>query len=156
MIVLEGIMHRKVRWWITFIVIFVLVAIAAVAIVANAASSWTLGGQIMKYEPSCAAATGVAAQTGPIDIITGNTTPGCPGVPCRCQRCGCVWAPCTPPPPKWSEMLIKPFGGSTMRYSCPPVGFRYSGSVQKPAPKRYILGFGMNAYAPFVAGLGDK
>ena len=154
MIILEGIMHRKVKWWITFIIITVLVGIAAFAIVAKAANSWMLGGEVIKHVPACSAATGVAAQTGPIGIITGQTTPGCPGVPCPCQRCGCMWAPCVPPPPKWSETLIRPIGAATMRYSCPPVKYKYAGSIQVPAPKTHILGFGMSAFAPFITGLG--
>lgn len=138
MIILEGIMHRKVKWWITFVIVIILVIIAALAISAKAAN-WTLGGEVVSYIPACSAA---------------SPTPTCPGIPCKCLRCGCVWAPCVPPtPPKWSEILIRPMGRS-MQYSCPPIGFKYSGVQQVPSPKKKILGFGMSAYAPFRTGLG--
>ena len=138
MIILEGIMHRKVKWWITLIVVIMLVVIAAVAISAEAANNWILGGEVVRYEPFCSAA---------------STTPTCPGVPCRCTRCGCVWAPCVPPsPPLWSEIIMRPAGRS-MSYSCPRFGFKYSGTGQ-PAPKRKILGFGSDAYSLLKAGLG--
>jgi len=146
-------MHRKVKWWITFIVVVILVLIAAFAIVAKADNSWVLGGEIIKYEPACTAATAIQSNTGILSGILGNSTPGCPAIPCRCLRCGCVSAPCTPPPPKWSEILIRPIG-RTMQYSCPPIGYKYSGFIRVPAPKRHILGYGLDAYAPFKTGLG--
>ena len=132
MIYLEGLMHKKINIWVALLVIAVIAACAAYAISARAYyASWYIGGMITSYIPGCTMAT---------------PAPGCSGVPCPCRQCGCVCAPCTPPPPQWSEIIFTPYGGSRTNYVCPPIGFRYSNSL--PAPSKYILGWGQGVYAP--------
>lgn len=143
MILIEGIMHRRIKWWIAGISILLITAFAAIAITVQAAS-WQFGGEVVKYVPACVAVRG---------------GPACPGahIPCPCLRCGCIWGECTlplPEPPVWSEIILQPMGKSRS-FSCPVIGFKYSG-VAPPSPKKKILGYGSDAYKPFKIGLGRQ
>ncbi|MBU1164264.1 hypothetical protein KKA15_01730 [Patescibacteria group bacterium] len=86
------------------------------------------GGIVSSYTQSCTMAT--------------PSPPACTGIPCPCPICGCVAAPCVPPPPKWSEITLKKFGGNT-DFICPQIGFPYLGATQ-PTPGKFILGWALN------------
>ena len=125
------------------LVIIIITVIAAYAISARAAAKWYFGGQVTYFVPGCTMAI-------PVPKI-------CPDafIPCLCPNCGCVKAPCIPPPPKWAETGIRPFGGGKT-YSCEPVAYSYIFSPMSPPPPNplyYILGGGQNAKTPFKIGL---
>lgn len=123
----EIILRQKMKLWLALLLLIILAIIAGFAISVKAAGL-IFGGRI----------TGVVYQ-----CSRGLPTPTCPGTICLCRLCGCVAAPCSPPPAKWSQIIFRPAGGNAT-YICPAVGFPYRGGF--PAAGKFILGNGFNSY----------
>ena len=125
MIYSEGMMHKKIKWWVVTIIIFILVSIAAWFIAAETFAVISFGGRItdVKYASTC------------------RDTRVCRVL---CRPCGCG---------SWDNIVFIPFGGATY-YVCPPDGFQYL-QIPKPEVGMQIIGWGVDEYKPGQIGLSD-
>ncbi len=128
MIYIEGLMHKKVKWYLAALAILIITLAAAWAISAKAVAYSSFGGLITKVTP-CIPDPEATTCFGSCPFCTTLTGSSCSF---------------------YQEITFRPARGSSYSFICPAKSYRFIGGV--PRPGAWILGNGPRIF-PFQVGI---
>lgn len=119
MIYLEGLMHKKINFWIALLILIIIATAVAWALSASAkTASFYFGGWVTYYQPAC------------VYVPLCNCCPNCPICTMYGPACGGM-----------QEVQFTPTGGMS-NHICPLKTFRFFGGL--PRPGGFIIGWGFS------------